>query len=77
MVLSSSDRKRASRLRQAEKREAERLRKLSQRSQSRSDRGGADEELARSFSGTASVERRSEPVESETVGNTKVRLLVV
>ena len=36
-----------------------------------------DEELARSFSGTASVDKRSDLVESETLGNTKVRLSVV
>ena len=73
MVLSLKDRVRATRLRQEEKR----LRKLSQRSQSRSGGGGAsandDEELARGFSGTASVDKRSELDESETLGNAKVR----
>ena len=74
MVLSSSDRKRASRLRKAEKR----LRKVSQRSQSRSGGGGAsanDEELARGFIGTASVDKRSHLEESESLGKAKVRRL--
>ena len=76
MVLSLKERVKATRLRQEEKR----LRKISQRSQSRSGGGVAlanDEELARSFSGTASVDKRSDLVESETLGNTKVRLSVV
>jgi hypothetical protein len=76
MVLSSKDKSRACRLRHAEKR----LRKVSQRSQSRSGGGGAsanDEELARGFIGTASVDKRSLLEEFETLGNTKVRFLVV
>ena len=70
MVLSLKERVKATRLRQEEKR----LRKISQRSQSRSGGGVAlanDEELARSFSGTASVDKRSH-LESESLGKAKV-----
>ena len=74
MVLSLKERVKATRLRQEEKR----LRKISQRSQSRSGGGGTsanDEELARGFSGTVSVDKRSYLEESETLGKAKVKRL--